>query len=119
MMLTHMPQHIEPAHRLHPNISDDHMRLDGIQLLERLLRKVKWKNLMTFLTAKCDDHLHHRRLVVDDYDLGHSQRGEYFTSEKRKGAKQNLPNFAANHHPRHRAGKRNYLLINISRSADG
>jgi hypothetical protein len=53
-------------------------------LLDRFLSGVERENLVTFFPAKGDDDFDHRRLVIDDYDLGHSQRGEYFTFEKKK-----------------------------------
>jgi len=39
---------------------------------------------VTLFPAKCHDDFDHCRLVIDDYDLSHSQRGEYFSFEKKK-----------------------------------
>src|ERR1700736_1759471 len=85
-MFAHVSQHIEPGHRLHFDVSDHDFRLNGIELLDRLRRRVKWENLMSFFATEGDDHLYHRRFVIDNYDLSHgkSQRGEYFSFEKKK-----------------------------------
>ena len=119
MMLAHVAENIEAAHRFHANIGDDDVRLNRVELLDRLLRDVKGKNLVTFFPAKRDDHLHHRRLVINDYDLGHSQRGEYFTFEKKKeAAGKKLQDPAANHDPWHIAGELHNLVVNVGGSVE-
>src|SRR5437868_11425235 len=83
-MLAHVPKHVETGHCFHSNVGNDDVGLNRIHLLDRFLRGVERENLVTFFPAKGDDDFDHRRLVIDDYDLGHSQRGEYFTFEKKK-----------------------------------
>jgi hypothetical protein len=39
---------------------------------------------VTFFPTQSDDDFDHRGLVIDDYDFSHSQRGEYFSFEKKK-----------------------------------
>ena len=85
MMLSHVPQNIEAGHCFHADIGYHDVRLDRIELLNRFRGRIKWKDLVPFFPADRDDDLHHRRLVIDDYDFCHSQRGEYFKFEKRKG----------------------------------
>ena len=45
---------------------------------------VERENLVTFFPTQSDDDFDHRGLVIDDYDFSHSQRGEYFSFEKKK-----------------------------------
>jgi hypothetical protein len=75
---------IESRHRFHPDIGNDDVRLNRIHLFDRFWRGIKRENLVTLFPAKCHDDFDHCRLVIDDYDLGHSQRGEYFSFEKKK-----------------------------------
>src|SRR5206468_3128076 len=46
---------------------------------------VEREDLVTFFPAKRDDDFDHRGLIIDNYDFCHSQRGEYFSFEKKKG----------------------------------
>src|SRR4029077_20451784 len=75
---------VETGHCFHANVGNDDVRLNRIHLLDGFWSGVERENLMTFFPAKSDDDFDHRRLVIDDYDLGHSQRGEYFSFEKKK-----------------------------------
>src|SRR5438309_1679018 len=69
------------------------------------------------LPAKGDDDFDHRRLVIDDYDLGHSQRGEYFTFEKKKEEiRKKLMDchaFTMEHEPWNFADKIENCLVNV------
>ena len=71
MMLAHMPQHVEPGHGLHLDVRDHHLRLNVVELLNRLRPRIEWENLVPLLAAKRNDDLHHGRLVIDNHDLGH------------------------------------------------
>ena len=73
-----------PGHRFHPDIGNDDVRLNRIHLFDRFWRGIERENLVTLFPAKCHDDFDHCRLVIDDYDLSHSQRGEYFSFEKKK-----------------------------------
>jgi hypothetical protein len=83
-MFAHVPKDIESRHGFHSNVGDDDMRLNGIHLFDGFGRSVERENLVTFFPTKGDDDFDHRRLVIDDYDFSHSQRGEYFSFEKKK-----------------------------------
>ena len=85
-MLPHVPQDVEARHRLHLDVRDHYLRLNTIQLLDRFRRRIKRKNFVPFFATKRHDDLYHCRLIVDDYDFGHSQRGEYVNFEKMKEA---------------------------------
>src|SRR5438132_12792296 len=101
MMRSHVSQNLETGDGFHADIGHHDVRLNRIELLNRLRGRSKWKDLLTFFPAHRVDDFHHRRLVIDDYDFCHSQRGEYFKFEKRKGETEKLCWFAADHHPRH------------------
>jgi hypothetical protein len=58
--------------------------LNGIHLFDGFRSSVEGENLVTFFPTKGDDDFDHRGLVIDDYDFSHSQRGEYFSFEKKK-----------------------------------
>src|SRR6266550_1473769 len=118
-MLAHVPEHVEAGHCFHSNVGNDDMRLNRIHLLDRFLRGVKRENLVTFFPAKGDDDFDHRRLVIDDYDLGHSQRGEYFTFEKKKEETRkklmDCHGFSMEHEPWNFADKIENCLVNVFR----
>ena len=57
---------------------------DRVELLDRFGRGIEGKNLVPFVPAERHNDLHHRGLVIDNYDLGHSRRAENI-SELRKG----------------------------------
>ena len=83
-MFAHVPEDIESRHCFHSDVGDDDVGLNGIHLFDGFRCRVKWENLVTFFPTKGDDDFDHRGLVIDDYDLSHSQRGEYFSFEKKK-----------------------------------
>jgi hypothetical protein len=83
-MFAHMPEDIESGHCFHSDVGDDDMGLNGIHLFDGFRCRVERENLVTLFPTKGDDDFDHRRLVIDNYDFGHSQRGEYFSLEKRK-----------------------------------
>src|SRR5947208_16845897 len=119
-MLAHVPEHVEAGHCFHSNVGNDDVGLNRIHLLDCFLRGVERENLVTFFPAKGDDDFDHRRLVIDDYDLGHSQRGEYFTFEKKKeGIRKKLINCHGStmeHEPWNFADKIENCLVNVFRS---
>src|SRR5947208_3268332 len=86
MMLAHVPQHIESGHRFHLDVRDHDLRRDAVQLLDCFRGGIEWENLMTLFPTERDDDFHHRGFVIDNYDFSHgkSQRGEYFSFEKKK-----------------------------------
>src|SRR5207244_13370685 len=86
MMFPHMPEHVEPGHRLHFDVGDHDLRRDAVQLLDCFRRGIEWENLMALFPTKSHDDFHHRGFVIDNYDFSHgkSQRGEYFNFEKKK-----------------------------------
>src|SRR3984893_13945061 len=92
MMLAHMPEHIEPGHRFHLDVGDHDLWRDAVQLLDRFWRGIERENLMPLFPTESDDDFHHRGLVIDYYDFSHgkSQRGEYFSFEKKKAVLRNL-----------------------------
>src|SRR6266567_967542 len=118
-MLAHVPEDIEAGHCFHSNVGNDDMRLNRIHLLDRFLSGVERENLVTFFPANGDDDFDHRRLVIDDYDFGHSQRGEYFTFEKKKeGIRKKLMNCHGStmeHEPWNFADKIENCLVNVLR----
>src|SRR6266436_8272973 len=85
-MLAHMPEDIEPGHRFHLDVCDQNLRRNAIELLDRLRRRIEWESLMSFFATESHDDFHHCGLVIDNYDFSHgkSQRGEYFSFEKKK-----------------------------------
>src|SRR5438552_96014 len=119
-MLAHVPEHVEAGHCFHANVGNDDMRLNRIHLLDRFLSGVERENLVTFFPAKGHNDFDHCRLVIDDYDLGHSQRGEYFTFEKKKeGIRKKLMNCYGStmeHEPWNFADKIENCLVNVFRS---
>src|SRR5256885_9165751 len=86
MLLAHVAKHIEPSHRLHLDVGDYDLRRDAVQLLDRFWRRIERKNLMSLFPTEGHDDFHHCGFVIDNYDFSHgkSQRGEYFTFEKKK-----------------------------------
>jgi hypothetical protein len=87
MMLSHMPKNIEAGHRLHLDVGDHYLRANRVELLDGFWRGVEGENLMPLVTAKRYNHLHHRRLVIDNYDFCHTGRAENIAEmrkEKRK-----------------------------------
>ena len=84
MMFAHVPENIEARHRLHFDVGDDDMGLNGVDLFDGFRCGIEGENLVPFFPAKRHDDFHHRGLVIDNYDFSHSQRGEYFRIEKRK-----------------------------------
>src|SRR6266480_1011200 len=86
MMLAHVAKHVEAGHCLHFDVGDHDLGRDAIQLLDRFGRRIEWKNLMSLFPTEGHDDLHHCGFVIDNYDFSHgkSQRGEYFTFEKKK-----------------------------------
>src|SRR5438094_5072245 len=83
-MFAHVPEDIESRHCFHSNVGDDDMGLNGIHLLDGFGGGVERENLVAFFPTEGDDDFDHCGLVIDDYDFSHSQRGEYFSFEKRK-----------------------------------
>jgi hypothetical protein len=87
MMLSHMPQNIEPGHRLHLDVSDHDLRANRVELLDGFRRGVEGENLVPLFPAKRHNDLHHRRLVIDNYDFCHTGCAENIAEvrkEKRK-----------------------------------
>ena len=117
-MLANVPQDVESGHCFHPDVGDDDMRLDGIHLLDGFWCGVERENLMPFFPTEGDDDFDHRGLVIDDYDFSHSQRGEYFSFEKRKEEmrKNLMVNSAMKHDPWNFAGKIENCLKNVGRA---
>src|SRR5438105_3018919 len=115
-MLADVAEDIEPRHRFHPDIGNDDVRLNRIHLFDGFWRSIERENLVTLFPAKCHDDLDHCRLVIDDYDLSHSQRGEYFNFEKKKEeTRENLVsvgNFTVEHDPWNFADKIENCLVN-------
>src|SRR5437879_3982233 len=93
MMFAHVPEHIEPGHRLHFDVSDHDLRRDAVELLDRFGCRIEWENLMSLFAAESHDDLHHCGFVIDNYDFSHgkSQRGEYFSFEKKKAVLRIVP----------------------------
>src|SRR5882724_258762 len=118
-MLAHVPEHVEAGHCFHSNVGNDDVRLNRIHLFDRFLRGIERENLVTFFPAKGHDDFDHRRLVIDDYDLGHSQRGEYFTFEKKKEETRkklrDRHGFTMEHEPWNFADKIENCLVNVLR----
>ncbi len=108
-----------PGHRFHPDIGDDDVRLNRIHLFDRFWRGIERENLVTFFPAKCHDDFDHCRLVIDDYDFSHSQRGEYFNFEKKKEeTRKNLMSvgdFTMEHDPWNFADKIENCFVNGGR----
>src|SRR4029079_10604572 len=118
-MLAVVAQYIEPGHCFHPNIGNDDVRLNRIHLFDRFWGGIERENLVTFFPAKCHDDFDHCRLVIDDYDLSHSQRGEYFSFEKKKEeTRENLASvgdFTMEHDPWNFAHKIENCFVNCGR----
>src|SRR5207237_1609601 len=97
----------------------DDVRLNRIHLFDRFWRGIERENLVTLFPAKCHDDFDHCRLVIDDYDLSHSQRGEYFNFEKKKEETgKNLisvGDFTMEHDPWNLADKIENCLVNDGR----
>jgi hypothetical protein len=120
-MLADVAQDIEPGHRFHPNIGNYDVWLNRIHLFDRFWRGVERESLVTFFPAKCHDDFDHCRLVIDDYDLSHSQRGEYFNFEKKKEeTRKNLisvGDFTMEHDPWNFAHKIENCFVNVGRAS--
>src|SRR6266481_8838677 len=118
-MLADVAEDVESRHRFHPDIGNDDVRLNRIHLFDRFWRGIERENLMTLFPAKCHDDFDHCRLVIDDYDLSHSQRGEYFSFEKKKEeTRENLisvGDFTMEHDPWNLADKIENCLVNGGR----
>src|SRR5688572_7652354 len=89
MMLAHVPEHVEPGHCLHFDVRDDHLRPDGVELLDRFWRGVEGKHLMPFFPAERYNDLYHGGLIIDNYDFRHTACGGYCRIEKRKAKLRN------------------------------
>src|SRR6476620_5193283 len=118
-MLADVAEDVESRHRFHPNISNDDVWLNRIHLFDRFWRGIERENLVTLFPAKCHDDLDHCRLVIDDYDFSHSQRGEYFSFEKKKEeTRENLASvgdFTMEHDPWNFAHKIENCFVNGGR----
>src|SRR5437588_2799463 len=118
-MLAHMPEHVEAGHCFHSNVGNDDVGLNRIHLLDCFLGGVERENLVTFFPTKGDDDFDHRGLVIDDYDFSHSQRGEYFSFEKKKEEMREklmgVGDFAMEHDPWNFADKIENCLKNVCR----
>ena len=114
-MFAHVPKDIESRHGFHSNVGDDDVRLNGIHLLDGFRCSVEGENLVALFPTKGDDDFDHRGLVIDDYDFSHSQRGEYFSFEKRKEEmREKLKvDFAMKHDPWNLADKIENCLKNV------
>jgi len=55
-------------------------------LLDCFRRGVERENLVALFPTESHDDFYHRGFVIDNYDFSHgkSQRGEYFSFEKKK-----------------------------------
>jgi hypothetical protein len=91
------------------------MRLNGIHLLDGFRCGVERENLVAFFPTEGDDDFDHCGLVIDDYDFSHSQRGEYFSFEKRKAEmpEKLRADFSMEHDPWNFADKIENCLKNV------